>query len=327
MLRPLTYICAQPANLYYTWQVEVWLESLLQFDIDPSLIHIVCSQTHKDFHQWEKLMNRYPTVNFSFYPDTRDNQNYISSIRPHILAKHFEANPYLKDCSIYYCDCDILFLNDPRIWLDPLVDDDIVYLSDTRGYVGYEYFRSKIRDVSKENDTFDIDRILGDLFSLLGHDLEAFKAINQDSGGAQHVLKGIDSKFWSDIEIDSNITYQYFNYNFAGSINRRFFDSEVKGFQSWTSDMWAMCWNLIKRGKTLRIVPEMDFAWPGFHIEPKWNILHNAGVMDGNGKMFYKGNYQNSMPYDRDFSHIDPKIMSSIYVQAIQKTSLTSCLK
>lgn len=321
----IRYICAQPAMLYYAWQVEVWLNSLLQFNVDPKSIHVVCSKS-TDMRGWQALTLKHPTVRFAFYEDTRTDRTYISSIRPHILAKHWLRYPELQNDSIYYCDCDIIFLRDPIFWLHPLLNDNITYLSDARGYVGYEYFCSKLNDVSHNREEFDIDAILFTLFDRLGHDLDAFKAIDRDSGGAQHLLKNVDRDFWLNIEHDSTLTYQYFNHSFESSINRKFFANESQGFQSWTSDMWAMVWNLSKRNATLRIATEMDFAWPGYSIEPKWNVLHNAGVIDGNGKMFYKGNYQNDLPYSQSFDNVDPTIMSVLYVQAIKKTALTSCL-
>lgn len=327
LVNEIQYICAQPAIPYYAWQVEIWLNSLLQFNINPSAIHVVCSGSLMNNAPWQALRDKFIGVNFAFYEDARANRTYISSIRPHILAKHWLKHPNLYYSPVYYCDCDVLFLNDPRVWLEPLAQDSVIYLSDARGYVGYDYFKSKEKEVSKRNSEFDIDAILQKLFDRLGHDLPAFKSHSLDSGGAQHLLKNIDSFFWANLERDCSVTYEYFNYNSPNSINNKFFESENKGFQSWTSDMWAMVWNLLKRNKILKIVGEMDFAWPGYKIEPKWNILHNAGVIDDKQCMFYKGKYQSELPYGQDFSGIDPTIMSSIYVQAIQKTALTTCLK
>jgi hypothetical protein len=38
---------------------------------------------------------------FFFYPDTRNNPPYISSVRPHVLKKHFAARPELKDEALF----------------------------------------------------------------------------------------------------------------------------------------------------------------------------------------------------------------------------------
>ena len=52
---------------------------------------------HKQYLKWSKNIHikygphyeKYPKVNFYFYPDTRNPIKYISSVRPHILKKHF----------------------------------------------------------------------------------------------------------------------------------------------------------------------------------------------------------------------------------------------
>ena len=87
----LTYICAQPANLYFAWQVEVLLNNFIEVDIDLNNVHIVCSIKNEIPNEWVLLQKNY-NANFFFYTETRDDFTYISVVRPHILKKHFDKN-------------------------------------------------------------------------------------------------------------------------------------------------------------------------------------------------------------------------------------------
>ena len=77
-------------------------------------------------------------VGFFWYKDDRKAPRYISSVRPHILEKHWEANPWLSQKSIMYHDCDIA-LSKPLNMEGKLEMDKICYLSDTRTYIGPHY--------------------------------------------------------------------------------------------------------------------------------------------------------------------------------------------
>lgn len=88
-------------------------------------------------------------------------------------------------------------------------------------------------------------------------------------------------------------------------INKEFFESENKGFQSWCADMWAVLWNLWLREKEVKIADEMGFSWAPDPIEKLEThpILHNAGIvsteMDGY-KCFYKGKYHTGSDPSKD---------------------------
>jgi hypothetical protein len=92
-------------------------------------------------------------------------------------------------------------------------------------------------------------------------------------------------------------------------INKEYFESEDKGFQSWCADMWSVLWNLWVREKEVKVVPEMGFSWSPDPIEKLEThpILHNAGIvateMDGY-KCFYKGKYHLGSDPTKD-EHLD----------------------
>ena len=79
-------------------------------------------------------------------------------------------------------------------------------------------------------------------------------------------------------------------------VNKDFFASEEKGFQSWCADMWAVLWNIWLREKQTKNIPELEFCWSSDPIEKleRTTILHNAGITGQNSMgypAFYKGAY------------------------------------
>ena len=104
----MRYICVQPSTLYYSWQIDVMILSFLQQGVSPNKIDIVLADIEKDINYYLLLKKKYSDVNFYFYLDTRKNKNYISSIRPHILKKHFKKFSDLYKGAFLYHDCDIV---------------------------------------------------------------------------------------------------------------------------------------------------------------------------------------------------------------------------
>lgn len=307
-MKKLKFIQACPNDSYYLWQVATWLDSLKR--IGKSQDAISCIFIPKDRNhdpKWDKLVKDFPESEFFFYKDT-DNISaflglYIPILRPYILSKYFQLHPELKNDAILYCDADIIFTE--KFNVSHLVDDDICYLSNTNSYINSDYFDSKIRDVlPKRLEEYKKRDILEESCKFVGISKDTVVKNKEHSGGAQYLLKNIDSAFWIKI-IDDCLTIRRHLLN----TNKYFFESEIKGFQSWTADMWAVLWNLWYRGLETKIVPEMDFAWSSDHISrlDKVGILHNAGVtgdiMSGT-PVFYKGRYINgSNPFEDPYLH------------------------
>jgi hypothetical protein len=321
----MKFLLSQPSNLYYAWQTEVLLNNMLESGVNLNDVEIVCSGDRTK--EWNALANSY-AAHFFFYPVTVKSP-YPSIGRPNALKQHFKAFPHLAGVAILYVDCDILFLRNPHDFLAPLLNDDIVYLSDTKWYIGYSYLDSKKKDVTKLKDQYDTDEILQPLCEAVGLDLALLKQNDDHSGGAQYLLKDADWKFWEEVEQDCTTIYKYFNYQFPNSVNRRYFENENAGFQSFCSDMWAVLWNLWKTGKQTRIAKELEFAWPANSIKNNrnYNILHNAGVVNDKGDEFYKAKYRSRLPYEDDFTKISRDKLSWLYVQQLINLKDKTCLK
>lgn len=294
-MRDLKFVCAQPDDTYYTWQVHLWLESLRKLGHSDKAIVLVFIPNFRDKNTiWQQVVDLYPESEFHFYKDV-DNVSkllgvYIPILRPYVLSKYFKEHPEMKEKAVFYCDCDILFTE--KFSISKLLDDEINYLSDTNSYINASYFDSKVKDVLPEKlEEYNKIDVLDEVSKLVGVNREICEKNNLHSGGAQYLLKNIDGKFWEDVlSACMNVRIQLMN------INKTYFENEDRGFQSWCADMWAVLWNLWARNQETKVIPEMDFAWapdPKEKLE-RCTIYHNAGVTGpymGEVPYFYKGGY------------------------------------
>jgi hypothetical protein len=312
-MRNLRFICAQPATTYYVWQVEVMLNNFILMGIHPNNIDIVCWKENGVIpEEWSKLANGY-AARFFFYDDTRETRHYISSIRPNILKQHFLKHPYLKHEAVFYHDSDIIFTRPIKDWItDEMITDNMWYGSDTRWYISHSYIKSKGQDVIDE-----MCKIMDLPESLIEeNELNAI--------GAQYLMKGIDTHFWSRVETDSENLFKEIS-----ELNRKKIveDPTHHALQIWCADMWAVLWGGWRLGYTTNCHPNFEFSWgTSSKIDFfKMNIFHNAGVVGVMNNLFIKSNYINEYPYNVDLT-IDENMASYFYWQQIQKTAKKSVL-
>jgi len=307
-MKDLRFIQACPDDTYYTWQVHLWLESLRELGhSDKAISLIYIPQGREKNSKWEQIIELYPEAEFNFFKDEEGELNdmvrvYIPVLRPYVLWKYFKENPDMRSKAIFYCDSDILFMENFNV--DEFLEDDVCYLSDTNSYISSKYFDSKVNDVLPEKlEEYKHRDILAEIASVIGISREVAEANVEHSGGAQYLLKNVDSSFWSKVMNDSVLIRTYLQ-----KVNREFFANENKGFQSWCADMWAVLWNLWMREQETKVVPELNFAWASDPIVKLKNttILHNAGIVsnDMGHPCFYKGNYHTGVDPTRD-EHLD----------------------
>ena len=277
----MKYLSAQPATKYYAWQIDVMLHSFVNQGVNLSDVLLV-NAIHGDIDpHFEVLKQKYKEANFYFYEDTRNIKHYISSIRPHILFKHFKEHPELSKETIFYHDCDIVLTRPLNV--DLLENGAACYLSDTISYIGYDYIISKGQDVFEE------------MTNACRIDPELVIKNQENSGGAQYVLKNINEGFWLKVEADCQNMYYLVS---RLSAAKRKENPDYHDIQIWCADMWAVLWNLWKEGKQTLVISELDFMFATDPIE-NWNskaIYHNAGVTSASDGLFYKGNYINQFP-------------------------------
>lgn len=313
-MKNLKFICVQPDDLYFTWQVHLWLESLKSLNLSKNATVLIFTPSFREFdnvkfEKWKQIENLYPESNFVYYKgDEKITQMipfYIPIIRPYCLYRYFSEHPELEKDAIFYSDCDVYFTDKFKI-PEEYINNDINYLSDTNSYINASYFDSKRKDVmfSKLSQYDGID-VLEEVTNLVGINRSVAEINNLDSGGAQYLLKNINASFWEKMILDIFKIRSYLI-----NINNTYFENENKGFQSWCSDMWALLWGLWASDRTTKVIPEMNFSWASDSIEKVQNIgiFHNAGIVSDNDNgipMFYKGKYHiGTNPLD-DINHIE----------------------
>jgi hypothetical protein len=310
-MKELIYICAQPATQYFTWQVEVMINNFLKNGISPNQIQIIAAEKPGQIlDSWDKLRRKYSDVGFFFYEDTRKSPVYISSLRPHILAKHFEIFPELKDKAIFYHDCDMVFTK-PVDW-NKFLEDDVWYLSDTNSYISAGYIKSKKYGIYER------------MCEIIGVPFDIPSDNEKDSGGAQYIMKNVDAEFWKKVEMDCEELYKFFQQHLMAFPQ----SPTYHPIQMWTADMWAVLWNAWYFNHTAKVVPEMQFTWP-MHNITDWerrSIYHNAGVTAANTGMLFKAKYTQTLPYDVVLEDFNSDNCSYKYVQEILETAKNSCL-
>ena len=283
-MKNLRYICVQPRLVYYAWQVEVMINNFLSHGISGNDIEILVSWNPSDdtskpetIEMWNKLSSTYNYVRFFFYQDTRENPTYIPSIYFNALKQHIKAFPELEKDALFLFDCDTI-LTKP-LDLSKMINDDKWYLSDTVGYIGYQYIKTKVQE------NYDV---YNGMCNIVGIDPLIPKLLNSNSGGAQHLVKNTTYEYWDKVEKDSEKLYRYFN-----EIESKY-EKTHEGdhpIQKWTAGMWSLLWNAWLLEHETLVDKRLDFSWATDPIDywDKRSIFHNAGVTCACG-YFYKGN-------------------------------------
>jgi len=318
-MRELQFIACQPDDKYYIWQVHLWLENLKSLGHLNKAIVLIFVPAFREYNKkWEMLINLYPEAKFQVYKD-EDNISkllgiYIPILRPYLLWRWWKDNPGMKEKAVLYYDNDVLLME--KFNIDNYIQDDICYVSDTNSYINATYFDSKIKDVKPEKlEEYKTIDVLDHATKIVGVSRQIAEKNNLHSGGAQYLLKNIDVEFWNKMLSDVISVRLYLQ----NSINKEYFESESKGFQSWCADMWALLWGMWAKGQEVRTIKEMDFAWAPDPIE-KLNthfMYHNAGIT---GEIvneiphFYKGKYHlGANPF------IDPHLQTVINDERAKK--------
>lgn len=278
--REIVFICTQPNSLYYIWQVNIWLESAKEYGISDKcqILVYMPGKEDKPLEEWKIVEGLYPEAKFFYYNDKGVNKLlsiYIPILRPHTLAQHFERFPELESKAIFYHDCDIIL--NRKLEIDKYINDDINYVSPIGSdYLSHIYFESKEEDVREDKkEEYSQINVLSEACELVGINKQIVVDNYDNTGGAQYVLKNINYKFWEEVQracIDIRL--------YLKLCNRRYFENEDIGFQSWCSDMWAVLWILWKNGKETKKIDEMSFCWSTDTKDTiiTHPILHNAGV-------------------------------------------------
>ena len=313
----LIFISAQPDETYFHWQVEIYLYQFAKHGIIDRCYALFGYKGQEPSKYALELSKRYP--NIKFYKDTRKMPNaYSPSIRPNILAQFFKEYPDLGK-NVFYHDSDIFLVKMPRF--DQMLNDDIAYLSDTISYIGYNYIKICSERYKSTYPQLKNNDIFFGMCEIIGIDPKLVEQNENNSGGAQYLLKDIDYTFWEECETKCLELYNYFvEYDKKYRIGH--------GIQKWTADMWVLLWLYWKKGKKTLIHSELHFSWAiGTANEYNTrNIFHLAGVTSNNSNnKFHKGLYVRKNIFDEYkinpniFNHIDRNNATYEYVKVIKE--------
>lgn len=306
--KKMTFISVQPDVPYFHWQIEVMIHNFIKSGINPNWIEIIFAYQNDVSQECKKLASKYPYIRFFFYKKTiLENHGYIPILRPDCLEQHFRKFPNLKNEPIFYHDSDIIFRQVPDF--DMLNSDDNWYVSDTISYIGANYIKSKSQE------------LFTDMCKIANIDPLLVEENQNNSGGAQYLMKGIDADFWKEVKENCLNLYVYMR-DREEKERKELSEDVLKSYnpvQKWCADMWSVFWNGLKRGNQIRITPELDFSWgtSDMNAYEKCNIMHNAGVTTSKDGLFYKAEFINKDPFIEDLSKFKKDTASYKYVEAI----------
>jgi len=317
----LIFVSAQPDLPYFHWQVELYLYQFSKHGIQDRC-YAIFGYKDKPSDYIVNLSKRY---NIFWYKDERTNKTYIPSIRPHILKKFFKDKPELGK-NVFYHDADIFIVKLPKFEL--LLNDDIAYLSDTISYIGYNHISDCCKRYKDKYPNLPDNDLLTKMCECIEIPEELVKENENNSGGAQYLLKDIDWKLWEKCEISQMKLFDMLKkYESKYPIDHH--------IQSWTADMWCVLWEYWKLGKKTLIHSELDFSWATssrkeYHEK---NIFHLAGVTSKHKNVFYKGKYKDTNIFEvyknnkNIFDDISPDSSTIEYVNIIKEVVDSKVLK
>jgi hypothetical protein len=217
-------------------------------------------------------------------------------------------------------DSDIIFNFLPKF--DKLLVDNIQYLSDTNGYLNFDYIMDCDTRYTKSHEGLDNGMLLRDMIDVIGVDGSQVKKNNKNSGGAQYLLKNQTWYMWYKMYKNSTVLYDKL---------KRFhhrYPIEHGDIQFWTAEMWSILWNLWWWGQETKVVDELSFCWATDTIEKceTNSILHMAGVTeDMKNRCFYKGHYIEINPIEKlreninYFDYVDKSSTTFHYINEMKK--------
>lgn len=312
-------VSAQPDEVYFHWQVELYLYQFAKHGISDRCYAIFGYKGDAPSEQLRRLSTQFEHI--IWYKDDRvipSQHHYIPTIRPHLLKKFFKEHPSLGK-NVFYHDSDVLLVHMPKFEL--MLSDDVAYLSDTVGYIGANYIKKCCERYQGKYAELPTDDLFIKMCACVGVSTDLIERNEPHSGGAQYLLKDVDYHYWENVEETCSSLYHMLKtYEQAYPIDHH--------IQSWTTDMWVVLWLYWKLNKQTKLHKELDFSWGTWSIDKfeTRNIFHLAGVTAANcSDKFYKANYTQKNVLDAYkknahlFDHVSPVNATYGYIALIKE--------
>lgn len=262
----MKFIFAQPAKKRFEWELKTAIKSLTDLGVKKSDIVLLFSKED------DSVCETFIECDTHVYVDERFDKTYIPSIKPYLFWKYLEEDNTRENETYVYLDSDTVVLDLSVFKVQ--VTKSRWYCSDTTGYIGYNYIQS----VSNPKETF------GAMTDAIKVPIDWIKAIQNNSGGAQWVIKNPRAGYWHDVYVNSIVLYQAISP----------LDTSL---QKWTAEMWAQLWTMYHYGITPKVSKKLDFAWSTDDELGNKKIIHNAGVTE-DMDLFFKGIYLDTPPLE-----------------------------
>lgn len=307
----ILFVTAQPDVPYFIWQIKLYVHNFIEKGINPNQIHVVLGIVNRNTEPSEgSLELKKFGINVHHFKDDRPKKHYIPSVKPFLISKWLQLNQNYGKVFFLH-DADIIFKDLPNF--NNMMLDNISYLSDTIGYIGYNYIMDCCGRYELHHPKSQKGQLIKEMADVVGIDVDLIKENQENSGGGQYLIKDTTPELWDKIYKDSTKLYDQMH-----DYQRRFPISPGE-IQFWTAEMWSLLWNLWLYGKETKITDELNFSWAtdSLEIYNKRPILHMAGVTeDMKNRKFFKGEFINLDPIEK--MKEDPT-----YFDFIEKTSST----
>lgn len=297
----MKFLVAVPDHQYYIWQVLVQINNFRKMGIEQDTVYVFGIFNGKPSDLLMSLVNS-KNIKARFYliHDTRDKKGYSSSLRPYILSQFYSIYGF-RERTICYLDPDVVFTK--PLDFSQFEKDDTWYVSDTISYIGSEYIKSKSPELFKR------------MCEIVGVNPTIIDSHNQNSGGAQYIMKGVGAGFWNKVYHDCEALYLL-----MVSTSKDYCPEHP--IQAWCADMWAVLWNGWYLDNEIKIHPDLAFCWAS-DTTNRWDetyIFHNAGVVVNDGNHFSKMHYQIS-PFHKEVLGKEDSC-SYGYIKEIKETEI-----
>ena len=299
----MIFVSAQPDVPYFHWQCEVYLNNFINLGIPKENIHILFGivKNETKLSDGANKLKKY-TPNVFGYIDNRDKKHYIPSIKPYLIYEWIKQDPKRGQLFLLH-DSDIVFNYLPDF--SNLINDNVIYMSDTRGYIDFNYLMDCDKRYRDKHSVLDPGQLVREMCDVIGVEPQVVKKNDINSGGAQYIFKNQDFHYWYKIYKDSTCLYDKLM-----RFQRKYPISPGE-IQFWTAEMWSVLWNMWWWNMETKLTTELNFCWATDNISLcKTNpILHMAGVTESEkDNKFYKGDFINQNPLEllkTDKNHFD----------------------
>lgn len=312
----MRFIACQPATIKMYWQCATLAYNLTSLGVDPKDIYLIFSlgvDTDPNYmpEAPARLAEDYGVSVYTFQ-DERPSiaKAYIPSIKPYLMWRFFDEHPEARPHEYLYQDSDVVYRDLPNFDYTPL-NSNHWYGSDTDSYTGIDYITSKGPDM------------LQGVCDILGVDYQRALSLKGKSVGAQLLLYNPEPKTFKQAYEGSYKLYHYFKHREASdrAYYRQHGNPDEYPIQAWCASMYAEWLCFACSGIDFVASKELDFAWATDSMKrlQEVHIYHDAGVSEGDKTHFFKGDYNDSLPFKRDFSWVDPQSASHFYTNLLNK--------